>query len=124
MNADWLASLADDARELAFALMREVGEEADRHMKAAQRADGDGVLLPVGAGHFDDLLAWCVRWGFLSALRRGCTPAESCAAAKLEARTCVARHNARRPREVTWQRWEGAGDTEAERLRERFEALS
>lgn len=116
----WLMSLPEEPRERVFELMREIGKEAVAHEKKALDVLGDGSSLPVGAGHFDDLIEWAVREGFLRALRWGHDPYMCSDEAKDEGKLCVEKHNAKRPHQLDWQRWPGAGDAITDRLYDRL----
>jgi hypothetical protein len=100
-------------------VVRAVTDEAAAHEERARAIEGNGTALPVGAGHFDDLLGAMVRHGLVLALGRGEDIDGAVLAAKEEAVLCVRSHNARR-RDVTWQRWTGAGDALCDALGDRL----
>jgi hypothetical protein len=98
--------------------LKRIAELADMYeMQAQQDEGGEGVA--VGAGNIAE------RWradGLRSMSRRiqqGATVEEAANATKAEMKNWVNTHNARRPNDTNWQRWEGAGSdaiTEAQRI--------
>jgi hypothetical protein len=119
----WLAQLSPAQRERVLVLVRSLTDEAQVHEARARTIEGNGSSLPVGAGHFDDLLAAVARQALVSALGRGLDLDASVEVAANECVTCVRIHNARR-RDVTWQRWTGAGDALCDALGARLRAAA
>lgn len=105
MTAMW-ETLAESKREKLFAIMRTLGDEADRYFeKGRERYD----MVPVGAALFDETLRGAVRLELVSALRTAPDLGVAAVRAGDAVRVWVCKHNERRPRDVNWQRWSEAG---------------
>jgi len=102
-------SLPPAHRAALFALMRQLGAEADVFF-ARGREEHDRI--PVGAALFDETLRGAARHELVNCLRTADTLDDAHEAAKRLLEVWVLKHNARRPRDMHWQRWTGAGQSE------------
>jgi hypothetical protein len=101
--AHWLNDLNEIDTERVFTEMR----RQNQWMKLKSKALG-GKGIPVGAADFDDVMQAEVRRDFLAAVRDGRTPEDAAETAKALAEGYVAKHNAKRPDDINWQRTLGA----------------
>ena len=109
-------------RECVFVLMRQIGEEAMRHDRAALRLAPGWPDVPIGAAHFDERLKAEALYDFLRAMNRdGADPQTAAAKALEQSRALVRKWNAN-PQAVSFggpaslHRWE---DTCAAMLEDR-----
>lgn len=107
-------TLVKAQREELFALMCELGSEADQHFKRGRDLEGPPGTIPVGSAMFDETLQGAVREEFVRALRTAPTLEAAEQTAADAVRLWVRRHNARRPKDVNWQRWTEAGQADLE----------
>jgi hypothetical protein len=83
---------------------------AEMYAKQADKDITPGNMIPVGAENIG------YRWkadaitSMLRHVEQGKTPEEAAGLARAEAREWIAKHNARRPKDTSWQRWEGSAD--------------
>lgn len=77
---------------------------------AQARTDEGGVGIPVGCENTNYRWATDAMRLTIALIRDGVTPSEAVKRAKEEARRWIKKHNARRPRDINWQRWEGSAD--------------
>ena len=103
-------TLSDAARDRLFAWMRQQDERAQHHDAAARRLSPGPGEIAVGPGAFDSQLRAVALRGFLMELRRGADPAAALETARKHCRDAICAHNAKRPRDLGWRRWEGAGE--------------
>jgi hypothetical protein len=76
--------------------------------------------IAVGGACADDIFRAEVGRMFLAALNKGVAPSEASADAFEKSKVLVREHNARRPKDFCWQRWEGSGESVARLLGERI----
>lgn len=100
-------TLNERKREALFAWMRMTDTIAREYETKARSLEAPYGTVPVGAGAFDAWIRGSTAQEYLSVLRRGGTPDDAWKAAKQYAHLCVGKHNAKRPKDVNWQRWEG-----------------
>lgn len=116
----WLNDMTEDRRQLVYAQMRAEGETMTRYYNSPTQG---GSGLAVGAASFDDVMKAEVRRDFLAALRKGMSPSAACDDAKARARGYVAKHNAQRTKDISWQRWEHHGADIADNLARVFNRI-
>lgn len=113
----WYLSLTSAQREALFEWMRRTADRALKDAEHARSLEAPLGEIAVGAGAFDPFLRAEGAQEYLSALRRGRDPDEALEEAKQWGSSAVAVHNAKRPKDATWQRWEGSGSDALEGLR-------
>lgn len=85
-------------------------EKMARTWETQARKDEGGKGYAAGAENINYRWAADATRSVIQGVRAGKTPAEAGEAAKAEARTWIERHNAKRKKDIAWQRWEGAAD--------------
>lgn len=113
---NWYKNLPDVDRENLFAWMRGTDERAMADEARSRALEAPYGTIAVGAGAFDPWLKGETAQEYLRELRRGSNPSGALTAALAYARECVAKHNAKRPRDANWARWEGTADAGLEGL--------
>jgi len=103
-------ALNKESREKLFSWMRKTHIIAQAYDKQARSLEAPQGYIAVGAGAFDQFIRAATSQEYLSVLRRGGTPDEAWKSSKKLACLCVEKHNAKRPKDVNWQRWEGTAD--------------
>jgi len=83
--------------------------KADAFEAQAQQLEG-GRGTAVGAAEINDRIKADALRSFSRKVQGGMDPAEAATMVKAEARGWVAKHNARRPKDVNWKRFEGIAD--------------
>lgn len=119
---NWLESLPEEQKQAAYAAMREIdarAQQADKNERALRAPQGS---IPVGSAGFDEFIRAEGPNEFLRGLRKGLTPEQAEAAAKVYAREAVAKHNAAR-KDRDWQRADMTGDSAIERARQNVESV-
>ena len=112
----WHKSIDEITREKLFAWMREKDREYQAALERSYALQAPHGMLAVGSAAFDPfLMSEAIRL-FLAALNKGADPAEAAEQAKSGAREAIRLHNANRPKDLNWQRWEGAADGRIESL--------
>lgn len=109
--ANWLNSLSNDHRELVFAEMRRIRERISSFEREAKRLQPPYGTIGVGAADFDPRVRADSLSTLLREIGRGKTPDEAMELAKQDARVAVSKHNAKRPNQIDWGRWEGTADS-------------
>ena len=109
-RSGWLQTLPDDRREAVYAVMRAIGDDADRAREEHERLRPRYGEVAVGAAHMDPFFRMEAAHEFLAGLRRGERPAEAGIAAQSAVLNAVRLHNGHRPRDVDWHRWERTCD--------------
>ncbi len=107
----WLYKLAPEENDAVLASMRKLRSEADANLEESNKVAPKHGETAVGSAAFDPFLKSEATADFLRGLSRGQTPAEAAEYAKAEARKTIANHNAKRPKDVNWARWEGSADS-------------
>lgn len=104
--------------------------EIARHRAEEQRLRPRYGEIAVGSADFDHLLNATIAEEFLRVIRRGDTPDVACRESQKASRDCITKWNAHGCRSRMpvsshheYHRWEGCGDTYAESLRTKFNAL-
>lgn len=111
----WLDSLTEETRQRVFAAMREIDTRAQRYFKnSADMTRGSGMSIPVGAAGFDEFIRGDSLASYLRGLRKGLSPTEAIEAAKANAREVVKSHNAKRAKDICWQRADMTADSTIE----------
>lgn len=90
--------------------MRVVRAESDGRLAAARRLIAPHGTIAVGGADFDEFVRGEALATLLGALSDGYYPSLAAVAAKMFARDAVRLHNAKRPRDVNWQRYDGTAD--------------
>jgi hypothetical protein len=105
-EASWEQARGVLSKEVDLALDKLI----NRH-EAQARKDEGGRGIAVGAENAN------YRWGadavreFRTRVRQGMDPEKAAEEVKALARTWIEKHNARRPKDINWKRWEGAADS-------------
>lgn len=107
---NWLNALPQDKQEKVFGAMRHIGEVC----YPAESNSLPGDVLAVGGGGFDKALPCEVLSFFLRCLREGNSPVDAAEASKDYSRQLIQSHNAQRPNDLNWGRWQGAGDAKVD----------
>lgn len=110
----WIDGLSESERQSVFAEMRDINKKIEAYYQEARNLTPRGGALGVGAADFDAMMKAEARADVLRAVNQGKTPQEAEAIAKQAAREYVAKHNAKRPKDFNWQRWEGTADSTIE----------
>lgn len=111
--SDPLVAKSSPSSESSKELDLELSSIIDRNETQARKGEG-GQGLAVGAEYIG------YRWNadairdFRNRLRKGENPQEASEAVKKTAREGIKQHNARRPKDVNWARWDGAVDSAIE----------
>jgi hypothetical protein len=100
----WLNDLGEADSARVFTVIRQHNQKMKLFERASIQARQDGSI---GAAHFDGTMQVEVRRDFLAAVRTGSTPEDAADIAKKAAESSVAKHNARRPDDMAWQRISG-----------------
>lgn len=90
----------------SIAFLQKNAHDFSRFASAVEGGKG----IPVGAERIEYRWYEAAMYNLLDALRKGKSIDEAGAYAKEEARKIIKKHNAQRPKDVTWQRWDGAAD--------------
>jgi len=115
MDTSWLASLTEDTRQRVFTTMREIDTRSQRYYQnSANMTRGSGMSIPVGAAGFDEFIRGDSLAAYLRGLRKGLCPTEAIESAKVNAREVVKSHNARRAKDICWQRADMTADSTIE----------
>ena len=112
----WMGQLSKEKQEKLFVWMRAQWDKAAAHERRAQSLSPRGGAIAVGAAHWDAWIQGEAIHEFLRRLREGDTPKQALKNAKEWAHGAVAAHNAKRPKDVNWKRWEGTADGGLETL--------
>jgi len=111
----WLESLTEETRQRIFAAMREIDSRSQRYYQnSANMTRGTGMSIPVGAAGFDEFVRGDSLASYLRGLRKGLSPTEAIESAKIAARELVKSHNAKRAKDVCWQRADMTADSTIE----------
>lgn len=120
---EFIDRLPEDTRQRMFAVMREIDTEMMRYHALAQKLEPPYGTIAVGAAHFDEWMKAYARETYLRHLRR-VNPKQAEVNTRIELKQAVLIHNAKRPKDVSWQRWtETAFDT-VSALRRRIERIT
>jgi hypothetical protein len=93
--------------------MRWLGDEADQFfIRGREMPD----TIPVGAALFDETLQGAICLELVSALRTAPSLEIASDRASAAVRVWVQKHNAKRPHDMSWQRWGESGQSDLERL--------
>ncbi len=109
-KTNWLDSLDSNKREAVFAAMRDIDNRIQAAYSSERKLQPSFGSVAVGAGQFDELIRQVGPEEFLRQLRKGATIEEATEAALKASREAVAKHNAKRPKDINWARHEGTGD--------------
>lgn len=112
----YFETLSEADREALFAHMRAIDDESVRHHYEFLRLQPRHGEIAVGAGHFDVWLKYELAQEVLRQLRSGLEPVAAGEAAKFYGRECVRIHNAKRARDINWQRDLDTGSAYIDRL--------
>lgn len=116
ITAKWFDTLSHEKRDRLFAWMRSTEERALSWGKQALEHSPRSGEIAVGAAFFDYFLRSEGMEQFLSGLRRGYTPEQALERAKQWSEDAVNAHNAKRPKDVCWRRWEKSGQANLDSL--------
>lgn len=100
----YFESLTDSDREALFTYMRRLDEKGQHYWRQARTLTAPAGTIPVGAAAFDPTIRALAGDAYLRGLRAGLSPDAAYTEALDESRASVKLHNAKRPREMTWQR--------------------
>ncbi len=106
----WLDTLDEPTRETTFEAMRKLQGEVDKYHEDARKSEGPSGTIAVGSAAFDPFLRADSIATVLREVNRGKTPEEAGEIAKADARKAIEKHNAKRPKDINWARWEGSAD--------------
>lgn len=114
-TSSWLESLTEETRQRIFATMRDIDARAQRYYQnSANMTRGSGMSIPVGAAGFDEFIRGDSLAAYLRGLRKGLCPTEAFESAKANARDVVKSHNAKRAKDICWQRADMTADSTIE----------
>ncbi|GAB5513728.1 LPD38 domain-containing protein [Rhodopirellula baltica] len=106
VNEAGVTETAEQAEpESRTAAVRQIEQLASEHEAEAQR----GSDTPEPVAFTEGLKAQSIR-SYAQRVESGVDPAEAVDLGKTEAREAIAKHNARKPNDESWQRWHGAAD--------------
>jgi N12 class adenine-specific DNA methylase len=108
-KSHWLNSIED--KEPVYEALRHFHENAESFWRKSQELAPRGGAIGVGAADFDEVLYATVLDSYRRAITKGSTPQEALRIAQEDGRDAVLKHNARRPKDMTWQRSETAGNS-------------
>ena len=106
----WYEQLPEQTKQALFAYMRGTRDRIENLNKQMRSLHAPQGQLEVGPAAFDPFLQGEAYATVLAGIGRGLSPDESGAVAKVWARAAIKSHNAKRPKDYNWARWEGAGD--------------
>ena len=116
IGGDW--KWGPDLKNLRFLSMetriKEVKRQIIDNESVAKKTDG-GIGLPVGSGNVEYRIRSLAVKELLNVFLDKNDLDLAVSKAKIHARELVARHNARRPKDMNWQRWEGTADHDISR---------
>lgn len=86
------------------------GRLADEWERQAQKGEEVDGRLPIGCANIGCRWRTDAMRALMARIRKGEDPAEAAEIVKKEAHIWIKRHNARRPQDTGWRRWEGSAD--------------
>lgn len=93
-----------------FAVMREIGADAERRLQNSRGLTPRGGMVAVGGAHMDDFFSGNALSEFLRALRSGVLPDDAAVIAKTAGQDSVHTWNKSRGNDYTVHRWEHTAD--------------